>query len=59
MFGLKKLDDRLRSVERQMYATGQHLERLQSEWRETREQILIQMTEIRRILRPDENSVEK
>lgn len=54
MFGIDELAKRLREVEKEMAANSQHLERMQNEWRETKEQIIIQLDEIRRVLRPNE-----
>jgi hypothetical protein len=54
MFGIEKLEARLRSVEKRLAGLCQHAERTQNEWRQTREEIVIQMEEIRRILRPNE-----
>lgn len=61
MFGIDALqaqvaqmDARLRKVEKEMAGVAAHLERTQNEWRQTREEIIIQMDEIRHILRPDE-----
>ncbi len=51
---LGKIEERLRKIENFLGAFGQNDERRQNEWRETREQIVAQMEEIRRILRPDE-----
>ena len=52
MFGISKLEARLRRVEKELAGFSQHAERIQNEWRETREQIIAQMDEIRQLLRP-------
>ena len=56
MFGISKLEARLRRVEKELAGLSQHVERTQNEWRETREQIVAQLDEIRRTLRPREKS---
>ena len=56
MFGIPELEARLRRVEKELAGLSQHVERTQNEWRETREQIVAQLDEIRRTLRPQEKS---
>ena len=56
MFGIPELEARLRRVEKELAGLSQHVERTQNEWRETREQIVAQLDEIRRTLRPHEKS---
>lgn len=51
MFGFAKVEARLRRVEKELAGLAAHVERTQIEWRETREQIIAQMDEIRTILR--------
>jgi hypothetical protein len=55
MFGLKRLEIRLLKVEQQLAGIVGHLERMQNEWRQTREEAVTQMAEIRAILRPHES----
>lgn len=51
MFGFDKVEARLRKVEKELAGLSAHAERTQDEWRETREQIIIQLEEIRNTLR--------
>ena len=56
MFGIPELEARLRRVEKELAGLSQHVERTQNEWRKTREEIVAQLDEIRRTLRPLEKS---
>jgi hypothetical protein len=55
---LQAIDARLRKLENTLAAVAQADERRQNEWREVKEQIVDQMTEIRQLLRPTETRVE-